>query len=153
MDGLLSQVQQAPQPQTTKLSPEDQQKLGLVDKLSKRAMEMLYSNPDQFTKLIDMFKKGGPEGFAKAMSTAVNGVIDKIEQQEGELPDDVLGGIGITLISALSEDVSSGGIMQLDEKMIQEAAILSMQDWMTNHAERVDMDGAKQAAQQLGAQQ
>jgi hypothetical protein len=133
------------------LSPEQQQKVQQIDVLSKEAIGILYGDEQTFQRMIEMFQTGGTERFPRIMSTSINAIIDRIEQTHGQLDDETLAGVGMTLLSTLAQDVTQGGVVQLDEHAIQQAAIQSMQDWMKHHADRVDKQGALQAAQQAGA--
>jgi len=128
-----------------------------VKPLMKYAIEMLYG--ENFENLIQMFQQGGNQTFAVSMSTAINGVLDRLEKEFGELPQQAAAEIGVKLFEILLEDMAAGGVINGDE-LGQQEIIQTIQLTLTNWAEKHPgkfneqefAQGMGQMAQQMGAE-
>lgn len=119
--------------------------------LGAKAKQKIYEDPKNFENMMNMLEQAGPEGFPQAASTIVNTVLDQIEKEEGPQPEDVLAAAGAIVLGAISEDLTVGGAMNVTPDMFNKAAAKAMQDWMTDHPERVDQQGVvKQLAGNQG---
>lgn len=121
--------------------------------LGAKAKQKIYEDPKNFENMMNMLEQAGPEGFPQAASTIVNTVLDQVEKEEGPQPEDVLAAAGAIVLGAISEDLTVGGAMNVTPDMFNKAAAKAMQDWMTNHPDRVDQQGVvKSLAGQQGGQ-
>lgn len=128
-----------------------------VRPLMKYAIEMLYG--ENFEKLVQMFQSGGNQTFALSMSTAINGVLDRLEKEFGQLPQQAAAEIGVKLFEILLEDLAAGGVIngeELGEKEIIETIQLTLTNWSQKHPgqfnEQEFAQGMSQMAQQAGAE-
>lgn len=135
--------------------PEIQEK---VITLGAKAKSKIYEDPENFQNMMAMLEGAGAKGFPEAASTIVNTVLDQVEKEEGPQSEDILAAAGAIVLGSISEDLTVGGAMEVTPEMFNKAAAKAMQDWMTNHPERVDQQavmgrlaqGGQQAASPAG---
>jgi hypothetical protein len=122
----------------------------------KAAIELLYGQG--FEALVQMFQKAGMEGFHEAMSNAINGVLEQVEAQQGQLPMEVISEVGVKLFEILLEDLVSGGVInqeELESKNILLAVQHTLANWVNRNGpqrEDVNPQEIKQAIMQLEQQ-
>ncbi len=117
-----------------------------VEQALKPAVAALYG--DNFDAMVNMFKTNGVERFGDSMSTAINGVLEKIEQNK-PLPPEIAAGVGMKLFFMLLEDIVTGGVLpQLDVQTIQQALALTIKTYADTHDNITEQD-MQQFFQQL----
>lgn len=108
-----------------------------VKPLVDAAVKLLYD--ENFESLIKMFKQHGRDGFPQAMSIALIGVLDRLEEDHGELSLEVIGQVGTHLFEMLLEDLLQGGaIEEVDQEDVLDAIQLTLEGWARQHPDRVD---------------
>ncbi len=147
MAGLLTEQpgQAAPQPEQAAPQPEQPMQEGATEQaqpqgggeiekteqLVKVGVDILYGQ--LFEKLVEMFKKGGVEGFPKSMAFAINKVIEEIEKKEKINPE-IAAAVGTKLFWMLIEDIIGGGIVpKIDTDVITMALHESMRQYGESH--------------------
>lgn len=129
-------------------SPEQQAR---YEELVRQAIQILYGQ--SFEQAAQLFQQAGPDNFPHAMALVIVTVLDKLEEQAGEIEDDMLMAIGEEVLLTLSEDLASAGIAAPDDEMLQEAVAISIASWLQKHGDRVDpqaMEEMRHMAQQQG---
>jgi len=112
----------------------------------KQAVGLLYG--EHFDRLVELFKTSGEEGFPKAMATAINTVIQSLEQQQPVSPE-VASAVGMKLFFMLLEDVVKGNLLpQLPIETIKQALGETLAMYAKTHADTV----TEQDMQQLFAE-
>ena len=110
-------------------------------------MELLYE--ENYDNLIKMMTAGGTEGFAENMANAVLGVLERLEKEAGQLPDQILAEVGSAIFQMLVEDLVGGGVIQnIDKNVLLEALQIILQRWSESHPGRFDPEEAMAAMQQ-----
>lgn len=132
------------------LSPEDQEKLTQINGFVRQGMEILYGDEANFENMVSVFKAGNQESLSKDMSKVVNGILDRIEKENGDLPDEILASVGLLIMNNIAVDLEKGGMAKITPENADQMKQQASQDWMTNHSDRVDQSSAQQAAQQYG---
>lgn len=125
---------------------------GDVQSLIKLATELLYS--DNFEAMIQMFQQHGKEGFPQAMAMAINGVLDRLEQEQGQpLDPQTAAEVGVALFEILLADLAEGEILpDIDKQSVLQAieAVLSM--WAKSHPDQTNPEEMKAVIQQMAQQ-
>lgn len=158
MPGLLEDA--GPAEQATTNQPEQQapdQKVSAeeVSPAAKsyldKAVGLLYG--DNFEKMVAMFKQHGEQGFHEAMSIAVNGILERLEADEGELPVEILAEVGMQLVMMLTQDMVQGGVIaEVNRDMLMNAIGMTLGKWGQKNPGRADPKELQEAAAQADAQ-
>jgi hypothetical protein len=115
-----------------------------------KAKGMLYG--DNFENMIALFKQQGTDGFPEAMGTIVVGVLDKLEEESGEMSNETIVPVGLGLVAILSTDIAEMGVVEdLSADLVQMAIGVVIKEWMTKHEERADLPGAAKQLQGIAA--
>lgn len=116
-----------------------------------KAVGLLYD--ENFENLVAMFKQHGEQGFPEAMSTAVNGVLERLEKDEGEIDVEIIAEVGTQLLLMLAQDMVQGGIIkELNKEMFMGAISMTLGKWGEANPERADPKELQQAAAQADAE-
>lgn len=117
----------------------------------KRAVELVYG--EGFEELVQMFEASGPQGFAQAMSTAINGVLERLAKEFGELPTELIAEVGLKLFESLLEDLVAGGVIDptaLNGDSIMQTITQTLSSWGRKNPDKFDPEmmaqGISQAA-------
>jgi hypothetical protein len=140
-NGLLQEAVADEQAQPTEgMSPEAQ---ALVD----QAVQVLYSPGDgNLENMVQMFQQHGVEGFPTAMSTAVLGLLARL-QQEGEIPVALLAEVGSKLFEIILEDLIEGGVVtDVTEAQTLEAIALIFEGWASTNGQSLSPEEKQQIA-------
>lgn len=114
------------------------------------ATQIAYSE-EMFPKIVEMFEKGGAEGFPKAMSVSLLGVMQKLSSDQ-ELSDEVMAEVGVKMFEMLTEDIiTSGKVEGVTPEIITSAIQESIKLWGQANPERFDPAAFEEAA--MGALQ
>jgi hypothetical protein len=118
-----------------------------VQKLLKPAVEALYG--ENFDSMIQMFKANGIERFGQSMSTAINAVLQQLEQSSKMSPE-IAAGVGMKLFFMLLEDIVTGGVLpKLQIQTIQQALGETIKTYAETHPDTVTEQDMQQFIQQL----
>jgi len=113
-------------------------KLQQAGGLLKQGVALLYD--DRFDALIKMFKTSGAAGFPNAMATAINTVLEKLEQA-GPVPADMAAVVGMKLFFMLLEDLVKGNVLpSVDADGIQQAIGETIKLYAQSHPDVTDED-------------
>jgi len=125
---------------------------GDVQALVKRAIQLLYG--DNFEAMVQMFQKHGKAGFPQAMAMAVNGVLDRLEKdQGGPLDAETAAQVGVAVFEALLQDLSEGGVLpDIDKDSVLQSLEAILRLWTKNHPDQADPEQMKSVIQQLAQQ-
>lgn len=142
----------APRPTSIPVEAGEEQMMEAEDDVSKEAIvpldeatQIAYSDK-MFPKIVEMFKKGGVEGFPKAMGVSLLGVMQKLSNDQ-ELSDEVLAEVGVKMFEMLTEDIiSSGTVEGVTPEIISAAVQESIKLWGKANPERFDPAVFEQAA-------
>jgi hypothetical protein len=105
------------------------------------ATQIVYSDT-MLPKLIKMFESAGPDGFPKAMGTAILGVMQKMEgASDDKISDEVLAEVGAGVFEMLAEDlISSGTVEGVTPEIMSQAIQESIKMWGQANPERFDVE-------------
>jgi hypothetical protein len=134
-NGLLEEAmpQDANQPAQEggefKISPEAQ---AIVD----QAVEILYSPGEgNLENMVQMFQQHGPENFSTAMATAVLGLLDRLQQDNQNIPLEVLSEVGGKLFEIILQDIMEGGVIEnISEQEVLLAQAKILEGWAASNA-------------------
>lgn len=127
------------QPNAPKVAGQDQSQISSprAEKLLKAAITLLYD--EHFEAMVKMFKQYGDEKFPDAMAIAINGTLDRLEKDVGELTTEEAAQVGVGLFEALLEDMLTGGVVS---QVTPQAAAQTIQKtiamWVQKNGDRVD---------------
>jgi hypothetical protein len=117
-----------------------------------QAKELLYG--ENFENMINVFQKAGKEGFPEAMATVVNGTLDRLEQENGEMAPQILIMTGYGITAMLASDMTNAEVVpDLDKDIVQVALAAVTGKWMEQHEDRADVPRAMEDIQKMGQKQ
>lgn len=107
MKGLM----QKPQPQANSQPTMDETQMPPeVEAFYQQGIELLFS--ERLEKMVNMFEVSGVEGFPDAMATAINTVLEAIEQQQGQpMAPEIAAAVGTRLFLKLLEKLYAFGFL------------------------------------------
>jgi len=148
--GMLQDTLGGGQPQNQEGQP--QQQGGGSQDLIKQATKLLYS--DNFESMVKMFQQHGKEGFPQAMAMAINGVLDRLEKDQGQpLDAQTASGVGIAIFEILLQDLAEGGVLpNIDKQDVLKSveAVLTM--WAKGHPDQANPEEMKGVIEQMARQ-
>lgn len=145
----VNQTPEAQQPQAG--APKDGEVSAKAKPYLDKAVELLYDQ--NYENLVAMFKQHGEQGFAEAMSIAVNGVLERLEKEGGQIDVEILAEVGVQLLMMLAQDLVQGGVIkELNKEMFMNAISMTLGKWGQKNPDRVDPQELQQAAAQADAQ-
>jgi len=145
MPGLLETPNQTPE-QSAETIPEGEVSAQAKPVLDS-AIELLYD--ENFENFVQMFQQHGEQGFPDAMSLAINGTLERLEKDQGELPVEILAEVGTKLIEMLLQDLIQNEVVKnVTKEMMMGAVQKTLADWGQENPDRFDEQEMAQAAQQ-----
>lgn len=150
--GMLNDMMNGGQPAPEQGQPSQG---GGAQALIKKATQLLYA--ENFENMVQMFQQHGKEGFPQAMAIAINGVLDRLEQEQGQpLDAQTAAEVGVALFEILLQDLSEGGVLpDIDKQDVLKSIESTLKMWAQNHPDQANPEEMKQVigqmAQQMGA--
>lgn len=125
---------------------------GDVQGLIKKAIQLLYG--DNFEAMVKMFQQHGKGGFPQAMAMAVNGVLDRLEKDQGnKLDAETAAQVGVAVFEALLQDLAEGGVLpDIDKNSVLQAIEAILQMWAKSHPDQANPEDMKATIQQMAQQ-
>lgn len=104
-----------------------------------QAKAILYG--ENFEQMMNLFKKNGRPGFADAMAIVVVGVLDRLEQDNGELDPQILLIVAFGMVGIIATDVQRTGLVpDIETDDVQLALGNVVAKWMNAHEGRAGME-------------
>jgi hypothetical protein len=114
-----------------------------------QATTILYD--EGFEPMMKMFQD--PENFPNAMATAINGVMGRIEKDNGEQPFEILAQVAMEVFKMLAEDLVQGGILpEISGSMAMQAIQQTIAMWVKQNQKRVDGNEVAEALKMMKQQ-
>ena len=120
-----------------------------VKALVDQATTLLYD--EHFQDMLTMFKD--PDNFPNAMSTVINGVLARIEKDNGEQSFEDLAQVAMEVFRMLAEDLVQGGMLQeITGQMAMQAMQQTLSMWVRQNQKRVDGNEVAEALKMMKEQ-